>query len=156
MNYFNIQKEILKNAENKFLGKKSKRYFYYEKEKEVLLSDCYMIIIIPSNACVLNLKEVAEYGEFLNKIQREEPRYHAVKINSIYKYDSIDYQVFKIPEKDNIKVYINQKYLKDFEKKTSKYDTNDLIFKCDSPASPLYVYRYEELVGVITPMIISS
>lgn len=153
MNYFNIQKEILKNAENKFLGKKSKRYFYSKNEKQVMLSDGYYIIIIPLNTCVLNLEEVAEKNDNLfNNIISSKSQYCAVKINSIVNIKGVDCQEFEIPVKDNTKVYVNQKYLKDFEKKVSKYDTSDLTFECDSSVSPLYVYRYDELIGAIMPI----
>lgn len=157
MNYFNIQKAILKNAENKFKTGKSINFYYLEKENHVFISQGYFIQVIPKSSCIIDFKKAGvNDGSFMDKIFDNEPKYTAVKTNSIVFEESknSNLYVFKIPQKDNECVYIDKKYLDDFEKKMNKWDSIDLIFKCDGYKSPLFIYRADDELplGLILPV----
>lgn len=157
MNYFKFQESILKNASAKMQGKKSERLFYYEKDNNVFFSEGHYIVSIPKAFIIIDYKkaDVCEIGDFIGKIVVDEPSEIAIKTNSIHKTDKAELQVFKIQRNDE-KVYIDTRYLKDFEKRQNRFEDVNLIYKCASKVSPLYIYNSDNFLGLILPVNISN
>lgn len=147
MNYFNIQTNLFKNAQAKYLRKKKfQRTFYYKTENKIFLSDGKYIIVIPKDACMLDLPSVAEPGDFLYRIIESQPnvRDTVTRTNRIECIEEEKCVIFENSAGDEI--FIDEKYLKDFD--------NDIYvsYRCEGPVSPLYIYEYDEIVGVVMPM----
>ncbi len=136
-------KELNKEINNLYYSK-NKNIFVEKQEDKIYITDKYVVWIISEKDFIFdidkfkkaNIKSVVDFvaNKFL---------YEAVKSNECIKDDSLIIVSF-VNKEENIKVQINEKFLKYFDKNCS--------FKIVDDSTPVLVYEKEELVGMITPI----
>ena len=147
MNIINAQVEVLKEA---FKGKRKHNVIYGTLEDKVIIGNNTILYVIPKEECGIDLTNVDCNN--VNIIQESvlkgfinDDKYTSVILtNDIKVYDKTTLRVFS---KDDEKIYVDDALLKYFDLKKS-------TFKGRNSKSPIYIYEYEVLVGLVMPVYI--
>ena len=145
MNIINAQVEVLKEA---FKGKRKHNVIYGTLEDKVIIGNNAILYVIPKEECGIDLTNVDCNN--VNIIQESvlkgfinDDKYTSVILaNDIKVYDKTTLRVFS---KDDEKIYVDDALLKYFDLKKS-------TFKGRNSKSPIYIYEYEVLVGLVMPV----
>ena len=144
MNIINAQVEVLKEA---LKGKRKHNVIYGTLEDKVIIGNNTILYVIPKEECGIDLTNVDCNN--VNIIQESvlkgfinDDKYTSVILNNDIKvYDKTTLRVFS---KDDEKIYVDDALLKYFDLKKS-------TFKGRNSKSPIYIYEYEVLVGLVMP-----
>ena len=147
MNIINAQVEVLKEA---FKGKRKHNVIYGTLDDKVIIGNNTILYVIPKEECGIDLTNVDCNN--VNIIQESvlkgfinDDKYTSVILtNDIKVYDKTTLRVFS---KDDEKIYVDDALLKYFDLKKS-------TFKGRNSKSPIYIYEYEVLVGLVMPVYI--
>ena len=147
MNIINAQVEVLKEALN---GKgKHKNIIYGTLEDKVIIGNNTTLYVIPKKECAIDLTNIDSNNvkiiqESVLKGFINDDKYTSVILtNDIKVYDKRTLRVFS---NDDEKIYVDDALLKYFDLKKS-------TFKGCNSKSPIYIYEYEVMVGVVLPIV---
>ena len=145
MNIINAQVEVLKEA---LKGKRKHNVIYGTLEDKVIIGNANRLYIIPKKECAIDLTNVAcvqvlqesTLKNFVNDNECTEIEL----TNDIRKLD--DKRTLRVFSKEDEKIYVDDALLKYFDLKKS-------TFKGRNSKSPIYIYEYEVMVGVVFPVV---
>ena len=143
MNIINAQVEVLKEA-----IKKKNAVIYGVLDDKVIIGNGNRLYIIPKKECGIdltnvdsnNVRIIQESG--LKGFINDDKYTSVILTNDIKVYDKTTLRVFS---KDDEKIYVDDALLKYFDMKKS-------TFKGRNSKSPIYIYEYEVMVGVVLPV----
>lgn len=149
MDYIKIQEKMLKDAYERDTKLKKFSYRYGETDEIIgITPDGYIMYFIPKKMLYINtemiFKEIAPVK--LNCfIDSQKDQKDVIMTNQIEITDNkVQVRLFKTVESSE-NIWIDEKLLKYFDLKRSS-------FKGMNGRSPLFVYEYENLVGIILPV----
>lgn len=149
MDYIKIQEKMLKDAYERDTKLKKFSYRYGETDEIIgITPDGYIMYFIPKKMLYINtemiFKEIAPVK--LNCfIDSQKDQKDVIMTNQIEITDNkVRVRLFKTVESSE-NIWIDEKLLKYFDLKRSS-------FKGMNGRSPLFVYEYENLVGIILPV----
>ena len=146
MNIINAQIEVLKEALN---GKRKHNVIYGTLEDKVIIGNNTRLYVIPKKECAIDLTNIDSNNvkiiqESVLKGFINDDKYKSVILtNDMEVYDKRTLRVFS---KDDEKIYVDDALLKYFDLKKS-------TFKGHNSKSPIYIYEYEVMVGVVLPVV---
>ena len=146
MNIINAQVEVLKEA---FKGKRKHNVIYGTIEDKVIIGNNTRLYIILKKECAIDLTNIDSNNvkiikESVLKGFINDDKYTSVILtNDIKVFDNTTLRVFS---KDDEKIYVDDALLKYFDLKKS-------TFKGYNSKSPIYIYEYEVMVGVVLPVV---
>ena len=143
MNIINAQIEVLKEA-----LKNKNTVIYGVLLDNVIIGNANRLYIIPKKECGIdltnvdsnNVRIIQESG--LKGFINDDKYTSVILTNDIKVYDKTTLRVFS---KDDEKIYVDDALLKYFDMKKS-------TFKGRNSKSPIYIYEYEVMVGVVLPV----
>ena len=146
MNIINAQVEVLKEALN---AKRKHTVIYGTLDDKVIIGNSTRLYVIPKKECAIdltnidsnNVKIIQELG--LKGFINDDKYTSVILTNDINVYNKTTLRVFN---KDDEKIYIDDALLKYFDLKKS-------TFKGRNSKSPIYIYEYEVMVGVVLPVV---
>ena len=149
MNIINAQVEILKEA---LTGIRKHNVIYGTLEDKVVIGNNTILYVIPKEECGIDLTNVDCNN--VNIIQESvlkgfinDDKYTSVILtNDIKVYDKTTLRVFS---KDDEKIYVDDALLQYFDLKKS-------TFKGRNSKSPIYIYEYEVMVGLVLPVLVKN
>lgn len=147
MNIINAQVEVLKEAFKE--KRKYKNIIYGTLEDKVIIGNNTTLYVIPKKECAIdltnidsnNVKIIQESG--LKGFINDDKYTRVILTNDIKVYDKRTLRVFS---KDDEKIYVDDDLLKYFDLKKS-------TFKGYNSKSPIYIYEYEVMVGMVLPVV---
>lgn len=147
MNIINAQIEVLREA---FNGKRKYNVIYGTLEDKVIIGNNTRLYVIPKKECAIDLTNIDSNNvNIINESGLKgfinDDKYTSVILtNDIKVYDKTTLRVFS---NDDEKIYVNDGLLKYFDLKKS-------TFKGCNSKSPIYIYEYEVMVGVVLPVVV--
>ena len=139
-----LQQDILKAAVAKDTKRKMFEIFWYESEDSVCISpNGFYMVVIPKERFYLSLDKVftappTNFAKFLDVQDLEIAR----DTGTIVKSEAKTLHVFKVGDEE---VYLDESNLKYF-------DLDICTFKGINRISPIFIYEYDLLVGMVLPM----
>ena len=147
MNIINAQVEVLKEA-----LKNKNTVIYGELLDNVIIGNGNRLYIIPKKECGVDLTSIDSNNV---KIMQEsglkgfinDDKYTSVILtNDIKVHDKTTLRVFS---KDDENIYVDESLIKYFDLKKS-------TFKGRNSKSPIYIYEYEVMVGLVLPVFVKN
>lgn len=132
-----LNKEIIK-----LFYDKNKKIYVQKQGDKVYISDSYVVWILNEEDFIFDVNKFKDPNikSIIDNIQNKE-LINGVKSNELLKEDK---DIFVNIIHDNIKVKINEKYLKCFNE--------NCTFKIVNDTTPVLVYENDNLVGLICPI----
>ena len=146
MNIINAQVEVLKEALN---GKRKHNVIYGTLDDKVIIGNDKRLYVIPKKECAIdftsvdcnNVNIIQESG--LKGFINDDKYTSVILTNDIKVYDKTTLRVFS---KCDENIYVDESLIKYFDLKKS-------TFKGRNSKSPIYIYEYEVMVGVVLPVV---
>lgn len=147
MNIINAQVEVLKEA-----LKKKNPVFYGVLLDNVLIGNGHRLYIIPKKKCGVDLTNVDSNNV---KILQETTLKNIINDNS---YENvtltddkkvIDKKTLRVFSKGDENIYVDESLIKYF-------DLENSTFKAHNSKSPIYIYEYEVMVGLVLPFYVKN
>lgn len=145
MNIINAQVEVLKEA----LKKKKTVLYYGELLDNVIIGNRSVLYIIPKKKCGVDLTNIDSYNV---KILQESTLKNLINDNLYENVTLTDdkkvagKKTLRVFSKGDENIYIDETLIKYFDLKNS-------TFKGHNSKSPVYIYEYEVIVGVVLPFV---
>ena len=149
MNIINAQVEVLKEA---LKGKRKHNVIYGTLDDKVIIGNETRLYVIPKKECAIDLTNIDSNNV---KIMQEsglkgfinDDKYTSVILtNDIKVHDKTTLRVFS---KDDENIYVDESLIKYFDLKKS-------TFKGRNSKSPIYIYEYEVMVGLVLPVFVKN
>ena len=147
MNIINAQVEVLKEA-----LKKKKTVVYGVLLDNVIIGNGSRVYIIPKRNVGVDLTNIDSNNV---KILQESTLKNIINDNSYENVTLMDYKkvidkkTLRVFSKGNENIYVDETLIKYF-------DLENSTFKGHNSRTPIYIYEYEVIVGVVLPVHINS
>ena len=148
MNIINAQVEVLKEALN---GKRKRNVIYGTLDDKVIIGNNTRLYVIPKKECAIDLTNIDSNNV---KIMQESSLKNFINDNlyeSVTLTDDkkvVDKKILRVFSNCNENIYVDESLIKYFDLEKS-------TFKGRNKKSPIYIYEYEVMVGVVLPVVVN-
>ena len=147
MNIINAQVEVLKEA---LKGKRKHNVIYGTLDDKVIIGNETRLYVIPKKECAIDLTNVAcvqILQESTLKNFMNDNLYENVTLTDDKKV--VDKKTLRVFSKGDENIYVDESLIKYFDLKKS-------TFKGRNSKSPIYIYEYEVMVGLVLPVCVKN
>lgn len=149
MNHVKIQVDIMKWNENNRIGRRNKIIFNgYQQDDEntFIVYNGVAIFIIPNNLVFLDLNKIFD-GKQMN-VEKMLDYSKADKLTNSY--------LSKTIEKRKLKIYYNHEQTIYVDNDLYKYFDEEIEEKGTTVKEPIYIFEYNQLIGVLLPTVVKE
>ena len=149
MNHVKIQVDIIKWNENNRIGRRNKNIFNgYQQDDEntFIVYNGVAIFIIPNNLVFLDLNKIFD-GKQMN-VKKMLDYSKAEKLSNSY--------LSKYIEKRKLRIYYNHDQTIYVDNDLFKYFDKEIETKGTTIKHPIYIFEYNQLIGMLLPSVIKE
>ena len=149
MNHVKIQVDIMKCIENNRIRRRNKNIFNgYQQDEEntFIVYNGGAIFIIPNNLVFLDLNKIFD-GKQMN-VKKMLDYSKADKLSNSYLSKSID--------KRKLRIYYNHDQTIYVDNDLFKYFDEEIEVKGTTIKAPIYIFEYNQLIGMLLPTVVKE